>query len=68
MAGSKDKPSAPVTVELVSPNGEITRTVNVGSKEEVALRFDGFLPGEQAKLEAPKVEAPSAPKTVGSGA
>lgn len=55
-------------VELVSPDGEVKRKVGVGSKEEVSLRFDGYLPAQQAKLEAPKVEAPQAPKTVGSNA
>lgn len=56
------------TVKLVSPDGEQSREVEVGSAEEVKLRWDGYLPPAQAKLEAPKVEAPSAPKTVGTNA
>ena len=56
------------TVELVSPNGEIKRTVDVGSEAEVKLRWDGYLPAKQQAAEAPKVQAPSAPKTVGTNA
>lgn len=41
-------------LELVSPDGERKRTVSVGSGEEVKLRFDGYLPVEQAQLEAPE--------------
>lgn len=44
----------PETVKLVSPEGDREREVVVGSKEEVSLRFDGFLPAEQQKLEAPE--------------
>jgi len=69
MAARQSKASdAPETVELVSPDGEIKRRVDVGSPGEVGLRFDGYLPAEQAKLEAPKVEASQTPKTVGSNA
>ena len=65
---AQDKAPAAKTIELVSPNGEITRKVGVDSKEEVALRFDGYLPKEQAKLEAPKIETSGGPKTVGTNA
>lgn len=63
---SKDK-SGPETVVLVSPDGEQTREVEVGSVAEINARWDGFLPQEQAKLEATPVEV-EGPKTVGTNA
>ena len=65
---ARAKSDAPETVELVSPDGKIKRTVDVGSATETKLRWDGYLPAKQQKLEAPKVEAPQAPKTVGTNA
>lgn len=60
--------NGPETLTLVSPDGEQTREVEVGSEAEVKARWDGYLPKEQQKLEAPVVEAPVAPKTVGTNA
>lgn len=57
------------TVKLVSPsNKKDVREVEVGSAQETKLRFDGFLPEEQAKLKAPEPVTGQAPKTVGSNA
>ena len=57
------------TVDLVSPDGERKRTVNVGSNEEVSLRFDGYLPPDQAKLQAPERPTGSeGEQTVGTNA
>lgn len=64
-ATAEDKPD---TVELVSPDGEQTRTVVVGSVDEVKARWDGFLPAEQAELKAPEVPTPDVEQTVGTNA
>jgi hypothetical protein len=60
---AQQEPQAGDKVTLVSPDGEITREVVVGSKEDTGLRWDGFLPKEQAELEAPenRVQAPVGP-------
>lgn len=59
---------APKTVTLVSPDGEQKREVVVGSADDVKARWDGYLPAEQAKLEAPAAPASGAEKTVGTNA
>jgi hypothetical protein len=67
MAGtSKSKSAAPEKVKLVGPDGQ-EREVVVGSNQEVSLRFDGYLPPDQAKLEAPERPKGASPKTVGTG-
>jgi hypothetical protein len=71
MARQQRAASTPETVKLVSPDGEITREVGVGSKEEIGLRFDGYLPPEQNKLEAPEKPTPAeadSATTVGTNA
>jgi len=45
---------------LVSPDGEDTREVTTAA-DEVALRWRGYLPAEQAKLEAPEPPKPTPP-------
>lgn len=66
MATSKDKSTGPETVKLVGPDGEQEREVVVGSEGETKARWEGFLPAEQAKLEAPEPPTPTGPKTVGT--
>lgn len=59
--------NAPKTIDLVGPDGETTRKgVVVDSAEEISLRFDGYLPADQAKLEAPAKPNPAeqSPTTV----
>lgn len=56
------------TVKLVSPDGKLSREVEVDSKEEVALRWDGYLPEKQQAAKAPERPTGQAPKTVGSNA
>lgn len=56
------------TVTLVSPDGEQTREVVAGSEGEVKARWDGYLPEDQQKLEAPEVPAGNSEGTVGTNA
>lgn len=55
-------------VVLVSPDGKQQRKVTPGSAEEVNLRWNGYLPADQQKAKAPRVQADATPKTVGTNA
>lgn len=45
------------TVELVSPDGERKRTVHVNSKDDTALRWEGWQAAPEAEAPKPQAQA-----------
>lgn len=67
MAKRKEEPKSDFE-ELVSPDGERTETP-LNAIRDTQLRFQGYLPKEQAKLEAPASNAgDSGSSTLAGGA
>ena len=65
---AKSKADEPSFGELVSPDGQRKYTPKT-AEDDAKYRFNGFLPADQQKAEAPKPPAePTGPKTVGTGA